>query len=153
MPQWNPTDDCDTSYRHPWLLGGVVLFCVLAVITLSTAILLTQNNSGEDFEYTQAQLLEEKLGLAHDELIMLIVSLVVVIQIVASFKFLQWLPQRLLLLCSFGLVTLSAFCTVAESILFPEVLNYIEHLSFMAASILLAVWCWCVFGSKKQEVS
>jgi hypothetical protein len=105
------------------------------------------------FEYTQAQLLEETLGVAHDELIMLIISLAVVIQIVANFNFLKRLPGSSLILSSFALVALSAFCTVAESLVFPEVLNYIEHLSFMTASILLAIWCWHVFGSKKQESS
>jgi hypothetical protein len=106
-----------------------------------------------DFEYTQGQLLDETLGVAHDELIMLIISLAVVIQIVANFNFLKRLPGCSLILSSFALVALSAFCTVAESLVFPEVLNYIEHLSFMTASILLAIWCWHVFGFKKQESS
>jgi hypothetical protein len=77
----------------------------------------------------------------------------VVVQIATNFSFLKRLPRRSLILCSFGLVALSAFCTVAESLVFPEVLNYVEHLSFMAAAILLAAWCWCVFGSKKREGS
>jgi hypothetical protein len=106
----------------------------------------------DEFEYTQAQLLEETLGVAHDELIMLIISLVVVIQIIAGFRFLRWLRFRVLLLCSFAFLLLSAFCTVAESLFLPEVLNYIEHLSFMISAILLAVWCWYVFANKKEGV-
>jgi hypothetical protein len=84
---------------------------------------------------------------------MLAISLIVVIQIVASFKFIKRLPYMSLLLCSFGGVALSAFFTVAEGLVFSEILNYLEHLSFMVAAILLAVWCGLVFGPKKQENS
>jgi hypothetical protein len=149
----NPKDQHDTPRRRPWLLGGVIGLCVLLVGVLMTAGAVFQPEPESDFEFTQSQLLEETLGVAHDELIMLIISLIVVIQITANFKLLWRIPKHLLLLCSFGLVAFSTFCTVAESLVFPEVLNYIEHLSFMTASILLAIWCWCVFGSKKQEGS
>jgi hypothetical protein len=104
-----------------------------------------------DYEYTQGQLLDETLGMAHDELIMLIISLIVVIQVVANFQLLRRVPNHLLLLGSFALVAFSTFCTVVEGLVFPEVLNYLEHLSFMSAMILLAVWSGCVFGSKKRE--
>ena len=153
MKQLSPIGERDNARRRQWLLGGLVCFCVLLVTALVVSGLLFQNNSAADVEYTQSQLLEETLGVAHDELIMLIISLVVVIQIAASFKFLRRLPNRFLLLCSFGGVAFSAFFTVAESLFFSEVLNYLEHLSFMTATVLLAIWCWQVFGSKKQEGS
>jgi uncharacterized membrane protein len=145
----NPKDQHDTPRRRPWLLGVVIALCVLLVGVLMVAGAMVVPES--DFEFTQAQLLEETLGVAHDELIMLIISLIVVIQIAANFKLLRRIPNHLLLLCSFGLVAFSTFCTVAESLVLPEVLNYFEHLSFMIASILLAIWCWRVFGSKKRE--
>ena len=147
----NPKDQQDTTRRRPWLLGGVIGLCLLlmGILMVAGAWVLPES----DFEYTQAQLLEETLGVAHDELIMLIISLAVVIQVAANFNFLKRLPGSYLILSSFALVALSAFCTVAESLVFPEVLNYIEHLSFMTASILLAIWCWRVFGFKKQESS
>ena len=153
MPPLKPTNKHDSIHHRPWLFGGVISFCVLAVVTLFAATLLAGGDTTSDPGYTQAQLLEETLGVAHDELIMLIISLVVVIQIAASFKFLRRLPNRFLLLCSFGGVAFSAFFTVAESLFFSEVLNYLEHLSFMTATVLLAIWCWQVFGSKKQEGS
>ena len=145
------TDQHDTKRRRPWLLGGVVALCLLLMGILMVAGAWVVPEA--DFEYTQGQLLDKTLGVAHDELIMLIISLAVVIQIVANFNFLKRLPGSSLILSSFALVALSAFCTVAESLVFPEVLNYIEHLSFMTASILLAIWCWHVFGFKKQESS
>ena len=143
------TDQHDTTRRRPWLLGGVIGLCVLLIGALMVAGAMVIPES--DYEYTQAQLLDETLGMAHDELIMLIISLIVVIQVVANFQLLRRVPNHLLLLGSFALVAFSTFCTVVEGLVFPEVLNYLEHLSFMSAMILLAVWSGCVFGSKKRE--
>lgn len=153
MPDVNPKAQHDHTRRRPWFLVSVICSCVIIALAVIVPTLLIRGNSSNDFEYTQSQLLEEMLGVAHDELIMLIISLVVVIQVVANFKLLKQFPRMPLLLWSFGLVVLSAICTVVESLFWVEVLNYIEHLSFMAASILLAVWCWRVFGSEKQEGS
>jgi len=143
------TDQHDTTRRRPWLLGGVIGLCVLLIGALMVAGAMVIPES--DYEYTQGQLLDETLGMAHDELIMLIISLIVVIQVVANFQLLRRVPSHLLLLGSFALVAFSTFCTVVEGLVFPEVLNYLEHLSFMSAMILLAVWSGCVFGSKKRE--
>ena len=143
------TDQHDTTRRRPWLLGGVIGLCVLLIGALMMAGAMVIPES--DYEYTQGQLLDETLGMAHDELIMLIISLIVVIQVVANFQLLRRVPNHLLLLGSFALVAFSSFCTVVEGLVFPEVLNYLEHLSFMSAMILLAVWSGCVFGSKKRE--
>ena len=151
MQRLNPTDQQDITRRRPWLFGGVIALCSLLVGVLMVAGALVQPDAESDFEYTQAQLLEETLGVAHDELIMLIISLIVVIQVVANFQLLRRVPNHLLLLGSFALVAFSTFCTVVEGLVFPEVLNYLEHLSFMSAMILLAVWSGCVFGSKKRE--
>ena len=153
MAPLNPKDQQDTTRRRPWLLGGVIGLCLLLVGFLMAAGVLPQPETESDVEFTQSQLLEKTVGVSHDELIMLIISLAVVIQIVANFHFLKRLPGSPLILSSFAFVALSAFCTVVEGFVFVEVLNYIEHLSFMTASILLAIWCWRVFGSKKQEVS
>ena len=143
------TDQHDTTRRRPWLLGGVIGLCVLLIGALMVAGAMVIPES--DYEYTQGQLLDETLGMAHDELIMLIISLIVVIQVVANFQLLRRVPNHLLLLGSFALVAFSTFCTVVEGLVFPEVLNYLEHLSFMSATILFAVWSGCVFGSKKRE--
>ena len=134
-------------------IAGGVLLCLLAGAALLASGAANGQNSALDVEYTQAQLLEETLGVAHDEVIMLTISLVVIIQIITNFNALKRLPRWPVLLCSFGMMTFSAFFTVAEGFLFPEVLNVAEHLSFMGATILLAVWCWFVFGSEKQEGS
>ena len=151
MQRLNPTDQQDITRRRPWLLGGIIALCSLLVGVLMVVGALVIPES--DLEYTQAQLLDKMLGVAHDELIMMIISLIVVVQIAANVKLLRRVPNYLLLVSSFGLVAFSTLFTVAEGLVLPEVLNYLEHLSFMSATILFAVWCWCVFGSKKREGS
>lgn len=148
MEPLNPKDQQDTTRQRPWLLGGVIALCVLLMAVLMVAGAMVTPES--DYEYTQAQLLDKTLGVAHDELIMLIISLIVVVQVVANFQLLRRVPNPLLLLGSFALVAFSTFCTVVEGLVFSEALNYLEHLSFMSATILLAVWSGCVFGFKKR---
>jgi hypothetical protein len=127
----------------------------MILLAIGAAAIVLQDGSDADVEYTQAQLLEETLGVNNDELIMLIISLVVVVQIAAGIKFLRWIPNRFLIIFSFACVALSAFCTVAESLFSgqtAEVLNYVEHIAFMIASVLMAVWCglW-TFARKEPE--
>lgn len=135
------------------LVGWGLGVCVILLIMFAARPLIAQEEVSSTFEYTQLQLSDEQLGVAHDELIMLIISLIVVVQICASYKFLKSLPFKRLLLGSFVAVCLSAFFTVAEGFVLSEVLNYLEHLSFMTAAILIALWCGRVFGFNKQEDS
>lgn len=135
------------------LIGWGIGLCVILLSVFAARTLIAQEEASSDFEYSQSQLLDEKLGMAHDELIMLIISLVVVVQIITNFKFLESLPFKSLLLGSFGAVCLSAFFTIAEGIVLPEIINFLEHISFMTAAILMALWCGRVFGFKKQEDS
>ena len=84
MEPLNPKDQQDTTRQRPWLLGGVIALCLLLMAALMVAGAMVTPQS--DYEYTQAQLLDKTLGVAHDELIMLIISLIVVVQVVANFQ-------------------------------------------------------------------
>jgi hypothetical protein len=140
VPQLNPTNQHDRTHRRPWLLVVAICLCVLAAITHAA-----------ESDPTPSRSFKEMLDVSHDELIMLIVSLAVVIEVVANFGFVRRIPQRFLFLCSFGSFVLGAFLTVIEGLIFAGALNYLEHLAYMAGAISLAVWCGRVFGSKKQE--
>ena len=91
-----------------------------------------------DFEYTQGQLLDETLGVAHDELIMLIISLAVVIQIVANFNFLKRLPGCSLILSSFALVALLRGGSFSGGISLASITSMTSLISFGLASNWLA---------------
>lgn len=153
MPHFNPTDERDNTPRGPWLLGVVVCVCVLGLITLAAATLLVEENPGAGVVYIPARPLEQMLFTSHDELIMLFIALAVIIEIVANFGYIKRIQDNFLLLCGFVAFVLGASFTVAESFIFKEVLNYLEHLSYMASALILALWCGRVFGAKKQEGS
>jgi hypothetical protein len=150
MQQSRAPDKPKTIRNRQWVWAARYGLVFLFMLTFSV-FSAEEPTPAADFEYTQAQLVDQNLGMAHDELIMLLVSLAVIVQIIASFQNIRQLPFRSLLLAAFGAVVLSAFCTVAESFVLPEILNYVEHLSFAAASILLAVWCGRVFVFTKGD--
>lgn len=157
MPHPEPTDD--HTYQHRWLLVGTIALTSLIVVVLIVAgVLQHQQISPPDVDiqtqapYTQAGLKEEA-HITHDEMVMMIISLIVAVMIAANFDLLLRIPHGSLILSSFILVALSSIFTVAESFVWPETLNYLEHLCFMAAAIIFAVWCMCVFCFKRGPAS
>lgn len=157
MARLNPIDQQDGIHQSRWLIGAAIVFCLVftASILLSSNILQHRHPPADPMpasDYRQAQLDEDIIHEAHDELFMLVISMLVVVQVVATFKVLQRLPYHWILLGAFAATALSAVCTVVEGFFLPEVLNYIEHLSMMSAAILLAVWCgiWA-FSRQPQE--
>jgi len=124
---------------------------VLLLILLMVGVLTAEETPDIDNESAVPQFLEQTLGMEHDELIMLIISLVVVIEVATNLGFLQPIPYHRLLLYSFGSVVLGAFFAVTEGFLFEAALNYLEHFLYMAGAILLAIWCGRVFGFEKKE--
>jgi hypothetical protein len=91
------------------------------------------------------------LRMTHDEVLMLIISGAVIVEIVATFSYLRRIPYVALLLCSFAALSLSCLFTVIEGFVSPGLFNILEHLSIMAGAILLALWSGLVFGRRKQE--
>lgn len=152
MPQLNPIARPDHTYSRLRFLGGVGL-CVLAAVAFIATPLPAEAAPVIESEPMRAELLKEGPAASHDELIMLILSLAVAIEIWVNFGFIRRAPRPVLLLCSFGLFVLGAFLTVAEGFFFEGVLNYLEHLAYMAGMIALAVWCGWGFGAKRREDS
>ncbi len=91
--------------------------------------------------------------MTRDEVLMLIISGAVIVEITTMFRYLRRIPHLYLLLSSFGAWVLAAVFTVAEGFFWPGPLNVLEHLSTMTGAILLAVWCGWVFALRKEEVS
>ena len=89
--------------------------------------------------------------MTHEEVLMLLISGAVIVQMVAMFSYLRRIPHAVLLLGSFSALALSSFFTVIEGFVWTGLFNVLEHLSMMAAAVLLASWCGLVFRSRKQE--
>ena len=41
--------------------------------------------------------------------------------------------------------------TVLEGFFLKAVFNFLEHMCYAASSVLIAVWCWKGFGSRKES--
>ena len=89
--------------------------------------------------------------MTHDEVPMLIISAVVIVQIVMTFRYLQRIPYLFLLLASFATLVLGSLFTVVEGFAWTGLCNILEHLSVMAGAVLLALWCGLVFRPQRQE--
>ena len=89
--------------------------------------------------------------MTEDEVLMLIISAAVIVEIVATFGYLRRIPHPYLVLGSFACFVLGSLLTVAEGFVWTGSLNVLEHLSVMAGAILLALWCGLVFRPRRQE--
>lgn len=87
----------------------------------------------------------------HNEVIMLLVSFAVLIEIACTYKHLRRIPHKSFLFFSFFFFVSGAICTVAEGFLLGHLFNWIEHLSYMCGAISMTIWCGLVFGIRKQE--
>ena len=91
------------------------------------------------------------LRMTHDEVLMLVISGAVIVEVVSTFRDLRSIPHLFLLLTSFVAMFLASFFTVIEGFFWGDGFNFLEHLSVMIGAILLAVWCALVFGIRKSE--
>ena len=85
-----------------------------------------------------------------NELVMFIIGLGTLLFIFSNHDQLRRLPSSNILLGSFYVLVLSWFLTVIEGYFFEELFNFMEHALYSASSILLAIWCWKIFHSKRQ---
>jgi len=86
-----------------------------------------------------------------NEVVMLLLGVGVLIFILTSRLRLKQLPSSNIIIAAFYVAFASWVLTVLEGFFLEELLNYLEHICYAVSSILLAGWCWKVFGSKKDS--
>ncbi len=84
------------------------------------------------------------------EIVMLILGLGVLVFILGNLPQLKRIPYSRLLLSGFYTLLVGWVMTVLEGFIWSVLLNYLEHMCYAIASLLLAVWCWRVFGTKEE---
>ena len=87
-----------------------------------------------------------------NEVVMLLLGVGVLIFILTSRLRLKQLPASNILITAFYVAFASWVLTVLEGFFWQELLNYLEHICYAVSSVLLAGWCWKVFGSKKEAM-
>ena len=65
---------------------------------------------------------------------------------------LKQIPSSNILIPAFYAAFAGWFLTVLEGFFWESFLNYLEHICYAASSVLVACWCWKVFGRKKEAM-
>ena len=82
-----------------------------------------------------------------NEIVMLLIGVGVLIFILGSRPRLKSLPASNILIAGFFMLLGSWIVTVLEGFFWESFLNYIDHGCYAVGSVLMAVWCWKVFGA------
>jgi len=85
-----------------------------------------------------------------NEIIVLFLALGVLIFILGSRQKFQRIPVSKIFVAGFYVLLAGWILTVLEGLFWQELLNILEHICYAASSVLMAVWCWKVFGSGKD---
>jgi hypothetical protein len=86
-----------------------------------------------------------------NEIIMFVLGLGVFIFILANYSRLKRIPSIRLLITGYCLFLAGWSLTILETFYWPTVLNYLEHISYAAGAIIMAVWSWKVFAGPKES--
>ena len=88
--------------------------------------------------------------LQENELVMVIMGFVTLLFIILNRHQLKRIPSAAILLSSFFILYIGWFLTIMEEFLLGDILNFLEHTSYAASSILMAIWCWKTFHLKNN---
>ncbi len=80
-----------------------------------------------------------------NEVVMLLFCFGVFLFIIYNLCEFKRIPGWNLVLSAYVAFFTGVIFTVAESFIFPDVLNVLEHLLYLASSIILLIWCWKAF--------
>lgn len=87
-----------------------------------------------------------------NEIIMLLLGAGVVLFILNNLPRLQRLPAWEILIAGFGCAMLGWILTILEGFFWPFALNLVEHVCYAASAVVIAIWCWNVFGKGGELV-
>jgi hypothetical protein len=81
---------------------------------------------------------------------MLMLGAGVLLFIVGNRNRLKRLPQSEVLVAGFCILLIGWTLTIIEGFLWRGFLNFMEHVCYSVSSVLVAVWCWKVFGGSEE---
>jgi len=81
----------------------------------------------------------------HNELFDAVVAFAVLVFAIVHFRRLSTHPNIKILLFSYGILFVGWVVTILEGVLWPNVLNTVEHICYALSSVLFSLWCWLTF--------
>jgi len=88
--------------------------------------------------------------IASNEVIGLILAVAVLVFYLWNRPRLRELPAFGILLAAFLSLLVGLVLTILEGVFWQETLNLLEHVGYALSALLLAVWCWFVFGKRRS---
>jgi hypothetical protein len=85
------------------------------------------------------------------EIIVLLVGLIALIFILSNRRRLKGMPAVKLLISGFVILLGGWIFTVVEGLVWYNILNVIEHICYVGSSVMIALWCWKMFGKNRRE--
>ena len=89
--------------------------------------------------------------IASNEVIGLVLAIAVLIFYLWNRSRLHELPAFGILLAAFLSLLAGLVLTILEGVLWQETLNLLEHVGYAVSALLLALWCWFVFGKRRSR--
>jgi len=85
------------------------------------------------------------------EIVAFILGLIALTVILVNRKQLRNLSAQKFLIAGFSMFLASWVLTNLESFFWADTLNVLEHVSQATGGVLVAVWCWRVFGKAEKQ--
>jgi hypothetical protein len=83
-----------------------------------------------------------------NELILLMLGIGVLFFIVGNHSQVKKFPEYKVLIAGFFAFLTGWLLTVLEGFFWEKLLNFMEHICYIGGSVLVAIWCWKIFGRK-----
>lgn len=81
----------------------------------------------------------------HNELFYVLVAFAVLVFAIVHLRRLSSLSNRMILLFSYEILFVGWVVSILEGVLWPNVLNTVEHICYALSSVLFSLWCWLSF--------
>ncbi len=85
-----------------------------------------------------------------NEVVTLLLGVGTLIFILGNRRQLKRLPASKILIAGFCALLAGWVLTILEGFFLQELLNFLEHTCYAGSSVLVAAWCWRVFGKEES---
>ncbi len=89
--------------------------------------------------------------LHENEVVMLLLGLGIFLFMLLNISHIRHISFWKILIASYSLLLTGWILTVLEGYFLESLLNFLEHLSYVMSSLVLAIWCFKVFGNSRKE--